>query len=182
MTGPRRIAIVVLLVFAWCALWGSPTPANIASGFVVAIIVAMIDIGPPGRGGVRIRPLLRFARLVAVDLVISTVNVVREVITPTDHTEESIVAVRLPIDSRAHLLLMVVAITVTPGTAVVDTDPDDGTLYLHLLHDRRRQATIDHVRELADLACAALPIESSSTEAAEVPLVDVSDIDRKDRT
>ncbi len=166
LLGIRRIATVTTLVIAWCALWGNASVANVASGLVLAIGVVLLDIGPPGRGGVRLVPLARFFGLVFVDLVTSTFTVLWEVLTPTDRTEESIVAVPLPGETRAHLLLLVVAITVTPGTAVVDTDPDTGTLYLHLLHDRRRAATVAHVERLAELACAALPVEPATTPPA----------------
>jgi multicomponent Na+:H+ antiporter subunit E len=160
MTGrfaPRRVLLVAVLVFAWCALWGEVSVANALSGVVVATLVTSSAIGRPGRGRVRVRPLLRFGALVAIDLVMSTLSVTREILTPTDRTDEAIIAVELPVAARDHLLLLVVAVTVTPGTAVVDTDADTGTLYLHLLHAERREATAAHVRELADLACRGLP-------------------------
>jgi multicomponent Na+:H+ antiporter subunit E len=153
----RRLITVAGLVFTWCALWGEASFANLASGIVVATLVSGGSIGTSGRGRIRIRPLVRFGILVAIDLVVSTVSVAREILTPTDHTDEAIIAVPVPTDTRSHFLLLIVAITVTPGTAVVDTDPDTGTLYLHLLHAERRQATEAHVRELAQLVCRALP-------------------------
>ena len=64
----------------------------------------------------------------------------------------------MPAGTRAHLLLLIVAVTVTPGTAVVDADPDTGRLYLHLLHLDRAEGTVEHVLELAELACRALPM------------------------
>ena len=158
----RRLLTIVGLVAAWCALWGSVSVANVLSGTVLSLILLSASLGTRSSGGLRLVPLVRFAGLVAVDLLLSTVNVAREILTPTDYTEESIVAVVPPIDARRHLLLLVVAITVTPGTAVVDTDPDDGTLYLHLLHHDRAEATIAHVQELAQLACAALPVDEGS--------------------
>lgn len=157
VVSPRKLLTIVGLVAAWCALWGSASAANLLSGTAIAVVVLALDIGTPARGGVRLRPLVTFGGVVALDLVLSTVNVAREVLTPTDYTEESIVAVRLPTESRSHLLLLVVAVTVTPGTAVVDTDPDTGTLYLHLLHHDRREEIVAHVERLASLACAALP-------------------------
>ncbi len=163
LLGVRHIATVSTLVFVWCALWGTISVANVASGLVVAIGVVSLGIGSEGRGGVRLVPLARFIGTVLVDLVTSTVAVLWEVLTPTDRTEESIVAVPLPNETRAHLMLLVVAITVTPGTAVVDADPDTGTLYLHLLHDKRRDATVAHVTHLAQLACAALPVGPDPT-------------------
>lgn len=153
----RRLVTVAALVFAWCALWGEASVANLLSGFVLAAILTGLGVGTPGRGRVRIRPLIRFGALVAADLVAATVGVAKEILTPTDRTDEAVIAVPVPPETRSHLFLLVVAITVTPGTAVVDADPDTGTLYLHLLHADRRDATVAHVRELADLACQALP-------------------------
>ncbi|MEM9611640.1 MAG: Na+/H+ antiporter subunit E [Actinomycetota bacterium] len=153
----RRVLTVVALVAAWCALWGEVTVANLLSGVLVAGVVVASGAGTSARGGVRLRPLVRLAGLVAVDLVESTVSVSREILTRTDRTEEAIIAVRVPAETRSHLLLLVVAITVTPGTAVVDADADTGTLYLHLLHVDRRRQLERHVAELARLACAAFP-------------------------
>lgn len=161
----RRIVIAVVLVGVWCALWGEVSAANLVSGAAVAVAVLALDIGTPGVGSVRLGPLLHFAGLVALDLVVSTAVVAREVLTRTDYTAEAIVAVPVPTSARAHLLLLVVAVTVTPGTAVVDTDPDTGTLYLHLLHAERREPVVAHVQQLAELACRALPTGPEPTES-----------------
>ena len=58
---------------------------------------------------------------------------------------------------RHHLLLLFVAITVTPGTAVVAAEADGSVLYLHVLDVDRRADVEAHTRGLAELACAALP-------------------------
>ena len=155
---PRRLATIVALALMWCGLWGELSAGNILAGLAVAIGVTAIGVGTPGKGGVRPIPLIRLLALVASDLVRSTINVAVEIITPNDYTDESIIAVDVPLPSRDHQLMLVVAITLTPGTAVVDADPDTGTLYLHLLHNKRRDATIEHVQELAQLACEALPV------------------------
>lgn len=162
----RRILTVVGLVCAWCALWGNVSAANILSGAVLAALALGLGVGTRASGGLRLVPFLTFGGLVAIDLVMSTVNVAREILTPTDYTDESIVAVQLQADGRRHLLLLVIAVTVTPGTAVVDTDPDTGTLYLHVLHHDRSEATIAHVGRLSQLACAAFPVAESSEGAS----------------
>ena len=157
----RRVVTLAALVFAWCALWGEVSPANLLSGVVVALGVLAAGVGTAGRGRVRLGPLASFGGLVAVDLVKSTFSVAKEILTPTDRTDEAIVAVRVPTDTRTHLLLLIVAVTVTPGTAVVDADPATGTLFLHLLQPGRRDVPEAHVRELAELACRALPTAAS---------------------
>lgn len=159
MTRPRlrHLVTIVALTLAWCALWREVTVANLASGLLVATLITVSGIGTAGRGRIRLRPLLGFAGLVAVDLVVSTVTVAKEILTPTDRTDEAIIAVAVPAETRHHLLLLTLAVTVTPGTAVVDADPATGTLYLHLLHLDRRAQLERHVNRLAELACAALP-------------------------
>ncbi len=163
---PRRVATIVSLTAMWCVLWGNVSVANVLSGLAVATTSVALGIGTPAEGGVRLWPLLQLLWLVAVDMVRSTVDVAIEILTKTDRTDESIVAAQLPMRSRDHFLLLIVAITLTPGTAVVDGDLDTGTLYLHILHDRQRAETIQHVERLADLASRALPVPATPVPEA----------------
>jgi multicomponent Na+:H+ antiporter subunit E len=160
---PRRLFTMALLVAAWCALWGTVSVANLASGVLLAVAVTLFAGIDPDAGRIRLWPLLQFGWLVAVDLVQSTVHVAWEILTPTDYTDEAIIAVDTPVGARSHLLMLVVAITVTPGTAVVDTDADTGRLYLHLLHADQHDEIQRHVQRLAELACRALPITEATT-------------------
>jgi multicomponent Na+:H+ antiporter subunit E len=155
---PRRFLVVALLVAAWCALWGSVSVANVLSGTLVAVAATLFAGVDREAGGLRIVPLLHFVWLVLVDLIVSTVHVAWEILTPTDHTDEAIIAVDTQIGARSHFLMLVVAITVTPGTAVIDSDADTGRLYLHLLHAEKATEIEAHVRQLAELACRALPV------------------------
>lgn len=153
----RRVCTILALTLAWCGLWQTISIANVLSGLTVSTLVVASGIGTPGVGSVRFVPLMQLLWKVLVDLVTSTIDVAVEILTPTDRTQEAVIAVELPEESRSHLLLLVVAITLTPGTAVVDADADTGTIYLHLLHVERMDATIEHVHDLARLASEALP-------------------------
>lgn len=155
----RRILTLVLLVAAWCALWGSVSVANVLSGTLVAVVATLFAGVDHSAGGLRIVPLVHLVWLVMVDLVVSTVQVAWEILTPTDNTDEAIIAVDTDVASRSHFLMLVVAITVTPGTAVIDTDADTGRLYLHVLHAEKAPEIERHVRQLAKLACRALPVD-----------------------
>jgi len=156
---PRRLLTIALLVAAWCALWGAVSVANIVSGTLVAVAATLFSGFDRHARSVHFVPLLYFAWLVAVDLVVSTAQVAWEILTPTDYTDEAIIAVDTDVGSRSHFLLLVVAITVTPGTAVIDSDADTGRLYLHLLHAEKAPEIVQHVRHLAELACRALPVD-----------------------
>jgi multicomponent Na+:H+ antiporter subunit E len=158
----RRLLTIALLVGAWCALWGGVSFANVLSGALVAVAATVFSGVDRDAGGLRIVPLVHFVWLVAVDLVVSTVQVGWEILTPTDYTDEAIIAVDTSAESRSHLLMLVVAITVTPGTAVIDSDADSGRLYLHLLHAEKADEIQRHVHRLAELACRALPVRPAS--------------------
>ncbi len=166
----KHALLILALTLAWCALWGSITVANVLSG--IAVSGAIVAYGVYNRTGldgitsgrVRLKPLGRLAYLVAKDLVLSTYSVTREVLTP-GQGDEAIVAVPLTEQARHHYLLLVVGITVTPGTAVVTTDFDRNVLYVHLLHREDKEEVIAHVQELSDLACAAFPHDSVGADA-----------------
>ena len=169
----RRLLTLAALVAAWCALWGSVSWANVLSGVLVGLAALSIGVGSSGRGGVRIVPMLRFAGVVAADMAVSTIMVARAVIATGDRPAEGIIAVPISAPATHHLLLLVVAITVTPGTAVVAAETDGSVLYLHVLDVERRADVEAHTRKLADLACAALPVAApgsgSGSERIEVP-------------
>ena len=167
MMGPARIVANLILVGVWCALWGEVTASNVLSGLVIVALITVSRSGPGGRGELRLLPMARFLGLAFIDLVESTVVVARQVVTPGRPTDEAIVAVSAPPLSKAHLLMLTVAVTVTPGTAVVDTDPDTGTLYLHILDHRRTEATARHVERLANYARDALPLPNHNGRPSE---------------
>lgn len=164
MPRTRHLLLVVAMTFAWCALWGEVSVANILSGLAVSGGLVLYGVknrtGMDGvtSGRVGFGALVRLGGFVAWDLLKSTVEVAKEVITPDDDSiNEAIIAVELPPEAEHHLLLLVVAITVTPGTAVVDTDLENRKLYLHILHYDGRAEIEQHVKELARLAFAAFP-------------------------
>ncbi len=163
----RSTLIVIALVAAWCALWETVSVANVLSGLLVAVPIVALSGSKTNGSSIRVVPALQLIWLVLVDLVRSTISVVWEILTPTDFTDETIIAVDTQAETRSHLLLLVVAITLTPGTAVVDTDPETGRLYVHLLHADAEPEVVDHVRRLAELACRAFPGHDDAGRSAE---------------
>ena len=154
--------MIVALTATWCALWQEISIANLLAGAGLATVVLATGVGTRTSGAIRLIPLAKLLWVVFVDLVTSTIDVAREILTPTDYTNEAIIAVDIPAEGRHHFLLLIIAVTLTPGTAVVDADPDTGTLYLHLLHVERRDEVAEHVHQLTRLACQALPLPTAT--------------------
>jgi multicomponent Na+:H+ antiporter subunit E len=171
---PRMLLAIAVLVIAWCGLWEAFSIANVLSGIIVAVIALVIAGASPAGRTVHFGALFQLVWLVLVDLVRSTAQVVWEILTPADYTDEIIIGIDTRADSSAHLLLLTVSITLTPGTAIVDIDVDTGRLYLHLLHADAAPQVTKHVERLAELACRAFPTADLGTGSTSDPAVDLA--------
>ena len=167
MSALDPVAVVVLAV-AWCGSWGEFSLANVVSGLAIGVLLRLMLRGESSHRSVHLVSLARLVALVAVDLVKSTASVVYEVLTPTDYTNEKVVDVVAGPDAVNHLLLLTTAITLTPGTAVIDADPETGTLRLHLLHADTEAAVTRHVAKLVSLATEAFPPDRPNPSIPEV--------------
>lgn len=159
-------ALVGAGTIAWVALWGDVSWANVLVGAVLSV-ATLVGQKRNRSTALRVEPVA-FGRLllaVLVDLGRSTVSVAKEVITPTDYTEEAVIGIPLDPSAMSHALLLTAAITLTPGTAVIEVDQRHSTLYLHVLHAGDREEITAHVHQLADLAVAAFPTDSPAMEA-----------------
>ena len=45
----RRLVTIAGLVVAWCAIWGGPSIANVASGSLVALLLSGRTVGTSGQ-------------------------------------------------------------------------------------------------------------------------------------
>ena len=161
----RLLGMSAAIVLAWMSLWRDISWANLMSGLAIVALLLVTGLLKPTPMPLRIVPFANFIFLVVGDLLKSTWAVVYEVLTPTDYTEEGIIAVDVPPGSCDSFLMLTVAITITPGTAVVDVDREREILYLHLLHLDGRDEVEAHVLELAELALAMRGIDTSEEAA-----------------
>ena len=161
----RLLGMSAAIVLAWMSLWRDISWANLLSGLAIVALLLVMGLLKPTPMPLRIVPFANFIFLVVGDLLKSTWAVVYEVLTPTDYTEEGIIAVDVPPGSFDSFLMLTVAITITPGTAVVDVDREREILYLHLLHLDGRDEVEAHVLELAELALAMRGIDTSEEAA-----------------
>ena len=161
----RRFATFAALVVVWCALWGSFSFANVAGGIGVAALLWLTGTARPAAGSIRLGPLLRLIGLVMLDLAQSTFSVARAALLGSEAIDEGVLVVDLPDESSDHLLLVVTAVTLTPGTAVLDKQDDPCRLWLHLLDRSDAEAVREHVFQLVELTNAAFPRAAAPTGA-----------------
>lgn len=140
MTPGRLVGGAMLLLF-WIALWRRVTLGIVVSGLAVVALALWLVPGPRPGPAVRAAAAFRLGSHVLGQLVVATAQVAWEVLTPTDRSRPGVVAVELPAAVDRELTLVALLITFTPGSFVVDVDPRNRVVLVHLLH-RSSEATV----------------------------------------
>ena len=137
-----RLTAVVGLVTVWMLLWGVFSWANLISGLVVAAVVLAVFPLPPVTFAGRPRPLglLRFAWRFVTDLVVASVQLAVLAFRLGHHPRSAIIRVPLRVPSDLVLTLTGEAVSLVPGSLIVDTDQASTTLYIHVIAVSDREA------------------------------------------
>ncbi|ANJ28169.1 Na+/H+ antiporter subunit E [Agromyces aureus] len=134
----RQLPLLVALVALWCFLWDHIDLLTIVSGIVLAVLVTRTLYLPPVLLSGRFNPwrgLLLGLRMM-FDVVVASLQVAWFSINPWWKPMNAIIAVQLLTRSDLVTTLTAEAISVVPGTVVVDIDRERGLLYLHALGTR----------------------------------------------
>ena len=133
MTNLFRVNL--LLAVGWCALWGGFSSVNLVAGFLVgflALSVAGPIFGQTGYSG-RVIRMAKLGLYFAWELIISSGQVVWDVLTPVHRSRPAIVAIPLDIKDPLQITVLANLISLTPGSLTLDTSRDDRTLYVHAM-------------------------------------------------
>lgn len=129
----RLLALNMALALGWAALVGSFTLPSLFVGFVLGYCA--VWVAKPLFGETtyfeRVWRLSTLAVLFIYELVVSSLRVVWDVMTPNHLSSPGIIA--MPLDAKTDTEILVVAnlISLTPGTLSLDISEDRKTLYVH---------------------------------------------------
>lgn len=129
-------AFVLNLLFAaiWAALVGEVDTAHLVFGFLLGY--AVLWLLRPVIGGSyhrKLPMLLGFVVFFLRELVVSTLRVAWEVVTPDRKRRPGIIAVPLDAKTDAEITLLANLITLTPGTLSMDVSTCRRILYVHAM-------------------------------------------------
>ncbi|UQU62706.1 Na+/H+ antiporter subunit E [Couchioplanes caeruleus] len=166
-----RIVAAVVLVAVWMLLWGVFSWANLASGIVVAAVVLKVFPLPPVTFAGRPHPLglLRFAVRFVSDLVRASGQLVVLAFRLGHQPRSAIIRVPLRVPSDLVLTLTGEAVSLVPGSLIVDTDQASTTLYIHVIGVADRDAVERFRREV--YATEARIVRAIGSEA-EIAMLD----------
>lgn len=123
------------LAISWAALMGSFSLASLAVGFGIGYGALWIARPLFGESPYfqRVWRVLRLVFLFIYELVVSSLRVVWDVVTPTHLSRPGIIALPLAAKQETEILLVANLISLTPGSLSLDLSPDRKTLYVHAM-------------------------------------------------
>lgn len=131
----RQVPLLIGLVVLWVFLWDHVDVLTITTGIVLAIAVTRTLYLPPVLLSGRLDPwrgLLLGLRMM-FDVSVASIQVAFRAIRPGWQPTNAIMSVQLLTRSDLVTTLTAEAISVVPGTVVLDIDRERGLLYLHAL-------------------------------------------------
>jgi multicomponent Na+:H+ antiporter subunit E len=135
-----RIVAALGLTVIWVLLWGRPTWTTVAGGLLVATVILTVFPLPQVAIAGRVHPagLIRLVTRFIADLVVASVQVALLAFRFGHVPRSAILAVRLRAPSDLNLTLTAEALSLVPGSLIVEVDRDGGVLYVHVLGMRHR--------------------------------------------
>jgi multicomponent Na+:H+ antiporter subunit E len=127
------LAVNLGLALIWTFAWGEMSAAVFTVGFVLGY--AGLAVVRPLLGDTnyftKLPRLIHLAAFVLYELVLSSIRIAWDVVTPRAFRTPGIVGV--PLDAETDLEIAVVAnlVTLTPGTLSLEVDESSRTLYVH---------------------------------------------------
>ena len=133
----RYLKWILPLTLLYIALSSNAEPSNWLLGLLLAAgITALLQPNPSPfvwrKAGTAVLAGARFLLTLLWDLVVSSYQVARMIVTNTEPVNQGIYALPTGSDKTAVSVLSAQAITLTPGEMVVEMD-DNGLLYVHSL-------------------------------------------------
>lgn len=163
-----RLPQLVWLTAVWVLLWGTFSVKSLVGGLVVGVLVITAFPLPLISQRLPIRPvrLLRLVGYLAYDLVVSSVKVSWETVRYGPRTTAGIVAV--PLHTRSALVAAAVAdaVSLAPGTFVLQIERRRGMCYVYALGVRRREDAERIRREVLALQRRVINAVGSPAEIA----------------
>ncbi|MEM8630078.1 MAG: Na+/H+ antiporter subunit E [Pseudomonadota bacterium] len=126
----------LLLAVLWTALMDSYTLPTFAAGFAIGFLILWVIQPLTGGSNSYFLRTFYWVRLVVMfhyELIVSSIAVVWDVLTPQHLARPGIIEVPLDVETETGLLLVTNLVSLTPGTLSVDVSDDRRTLLVHAM-------------------------------------------------
>jgi multicomponent Na+:H+ antiporter subunit E len=131
----RYLLTNILLALAWAALSGQVSMGNFLIGFFLGYLILGLQQRIEGESTyyLKVWQFLNVAVTFVVSLLLSSLVVAFDVITPRHRAHPGIVSVPIEAETELEIMLLADRISLTPGTLLLDVSPDRSTMYVHVM-------------------------------------------------
>ncbi len=143
-----QLPLLVWLVLLWVMLWDDLSWGNVIAGAVLAVVVTRVFFLPPVElsGRVNLWWLLVFTACFLRDMARSAVEVAVRAFTPGYVPTNAVIALRLRTESDLIMLMTGQALTLIPGSLIVEVDRHHHILFVHVF-DVSSDADVERARD-----------------------------------
>ena len=130
------LVLNMALAAVWAAFNGTFTLGSLSVGYVLGFCTLWMLQPLMGGDSPYFRRAYTWTRLLVMfhyELIVSSIAVVWDVITPTQKSRPGIIEVPLDVETDAGIFLVTNLISLTPGTLSLDVSDDRKTLYVHAM-------------------------------------------------
>lgn len=139
----------ILLAIAWVALTGEFNAGNFIIGFI--IVYLLLALTRPSSSAQaytnRVRRIFSFLLFFLKELVLSSLWVTVQVLSPTFKMTPAVVAVPLDLRSDTGITLLGNLITLTPGTLTLEVAEDRSQIFVHAMHVENVEAFRQEIKQ-----------------------------------
>lgn len=132
----NTFAVNLILTLAWATFFGDFGLITLVSGFLLGTFILWLLqplIGVSHGYHLRVWYWIKLAVLFLYELVVSSVEVLWDIVTPRHRARPAIIEMPLDVQSDAGILLVTNLISLTPGTLSLDVSPDRKSVSIHAM-------------------------------------------------
>ena len=125
----------LVLAASWAAMLGEVSLGNLAVGFALGFAILTVGGGLFGssRYPEKLLRAVEFTAFFLGQLVLSSLRVATDIVTPRHRARPGVVAVPLDVQSDAEITLLANLVSLTPGSLSLDLSDDRRTLFVHVM-------------------------------------------------
>ena len=139
----------LLFAAVWAIFFGGFTWLTVLSGFVLGYGILWLLQPLTGVQSPYFKRVWYWLKLLIMfhyELLVSSIQVIWDIVTPTLHARPAIIDMPLDVKSDTGILLVTNLISLTPGTLSIDVSPDRKTLKIHAMFADDPEAVCDALK------------------------------------
>jgi len=138
-----KIVIYLFFILIWCGFTNNLRILNIV--FAIAITAFIARKVPNIK--INIFPLIRVVAYTFMQLLLSSFYIAWDVITPKVKNTPHIIRYQLQCTNNWQILLLMILVSVTPGTICIDVNEDKTIMTIHAMFDKVNEKVISEKLE-----------------------------------